>query len=420
MRFPPFQDLDQEQRFVYGDAPHDQNILVIGAPGTGKTIMAIHRALKLKELGKNPKLIMYGRVLSRYTNSGESETEIKTQTMHQWIDEWWSSSSLFHRLKAPRKEGSKFDIDWIEIFSKIKLIKDKDKLAELNWGHLIIDEGQDFEKDMYITFHNLSNHFKNYGLDCVITVFADENQRLDELKNSSIEDIQSALRIKENDEIKKKFYLRKNYRNTSQVHTFSKSFQVYNRSYEEISPSKEGPLPDVLLCKKDDDKLEFIKRKVQNTSGKQIGIIIEGTQNNVFAVSKEMEKKLKSSNFKIQTYISGWRNYSSNKLDFNSNNTITILHKRSAKGTEFDIVIILGLENENYEDSEGHNQKMSLYVTSSRPRDELIILFSKVSEDSSLPSLMKIFPKKEDKICNYRGLGTLRLHTDKLLQKLNN
>ena len=38
MRFPPFEDLDEEQRHVYGFAPVDENILIVGAPGTGKTI----------------------------------------------------------------------------------------------------------------------------------------------------------------------------------------------------------------------------------------------------------------------------------------------------------------------------------------------------------------------------------------------
>ena len=50
----------------------------------GKTIMAIHRVRCLK-LGKEPILIMYNRVLNRYTNSGQKDTGVKTLTMLEII-----------------------------------------------------------------------------------------------------------------------------------------------------------------------------------------------------------------------------------------------------------------------------------------------------------------------------------------------
>jgi len=180
MRFPKIIDLDQEQRQVFNNAPSDKNIVITGSPGTGKTIMALHRAMKLAQLGKKPHLIMYNRVLAKYTNSGESKTDVKVSTMHKWIYDWWKGAAILKGKKLPMVIIDKYNkkFDWKAIFQEIIQINNKKDLEELNWGHLLIDEGQDFEEEMYFTLNALSGHFKSYELECMITVFADDNQRL--------------------------------------------------------------------------------------------------------------------------------------------------------------------------------------------------------------------------------------------------
>ena len=167
MRFPSLDDLDREQKTIYGHAPHDENILVVGPPGTGKTIMAIHRAMKLKDLNKNPTLIMFNRVLNRYTNSGQSQTNVKTSTMHKWASDWWRDSGFSGPLpKTKKSDGSidNFSIDWKEVFSQAAIRQANNDLKRISWGHLIIDEGQDFEKDMYWTLSNISQILKSKGI----------------------------------------------------------------------------------------------------------------------------------------------------------------------------------------------------------------------------------------------------------------
>jgi DNA helicase IV len=74
MRFPKLTDLDAEQKAIYNGAPPAESILVIGPPGTGKTVMAFHRAAFLQALSKrkadkalDPRVIMYNAVLATYT-----------------------------------------------------------------------------------------------------------------------------------------------------------------------------------------------------------------------------------------------------------------------------------------------------------------------------------------------------------------
>ncbi|MCO6690356.1 PhoH family protein [Pseudomonas shirazica] len=45
-------DLDKEQKEIYHGAPPTDSILVVGPPGTGKTVMAFHRAAFLQVLAR--------------------------------------------------------------------------------------------------------------------------------------------------------------------------------------------------------------------------------------------------------------------------------------------------------------------------------------------------------------------------------
>jgi superfamily I DNA/RNA helicase len=112
-------------------------------------------------------------------------------------------------------------------------------------------------------------------------------------------------------------------------------------------------------------------------------------------------------NYSVQCYISGDREFHYNKLNFEATNTVTILNKMSAKGTEFDVVYYVGLESQDYHADDGFVQKMAVYVMSSRPRNKLTICISGINNKDDLPSVIKIFPKTGSDLCRYIGLGDL-------------
>ena len=415
MKFPSFAELDTEQQRIFTDAPTDNNMVVIGAPGTGKTIMAIHRAMKLTELGQTVSVIMYNRVLVRYTSSGASKVDTLTvSTMNKWIDTWWTSISCFSEPHAPTIEGDKWTHDWQTILKRIVQIKDKVQLQEVSWGHLLIDEGQDFPDEMYFYLSQISIHLKAHNITSLITVFVDDNQRLEINKTSTIDQIVASLGIRK-DSNSQKFKLTKNFRNTLEIAKFAQTFEVGNQSGLSELPKTRGDKPRVIMSDSYDKILDFTIRKINSSLGLQIGIITEGTTKDVAKIYYSLNKKLHKS-ITLQAYIYNDKKFSDQALDFESKNTVTILHKMSAKGTEFDLVFYLGLESQNIQTTEGINEKMSLYVMSSRARAELFILLASIAVNEPPPDFLYLFPKLKADLCRYIGLGDLRGQENSIIQ----
>ncbi len=104
-------------------------------------------------------------------------------------------------------------------------------------------------------------------------------------------------------------------------------------------------------------------------------------------------------------YVNGDKNRRASDLDFESTDTITILHQQSAKGLEFDIVFFVGLQRMDMGVSGGLNERMALYVMCSRARSELFLAFSELDASAAMPAAMALMPPPSTKLCNYVGLG---------------
>ena len=66
MRLPTYDEIsrDDEQLNVY-ETPFDESLFVVGPPGSGKTVLAVHRAQMLANAGNTVVLITYSRMLRR-------------------------------------------------------------------------------------------------------------------------------------------------------------------------------------------------------------------------------------------------------------------------------------------------------------------------------------------------------------------
>jgi superfamily I DNA/RNA helicase len=84
-----------------------------------------------------------------------------------------------------------------------------------------------------------------------------------------------------------------------------------------------------------------------------------------------------------------------------------VLHTQSAKGLEFDLVFFVGMERMSLDSSGFYNERMALYVMSSRARSELYIVFTEVDPRAELPASTALLPRPSTKICRYVGLGAL-------------
>ncbi len=430
MKLPPYNELDTIQKSIFTEDNKDKNILVVGPPGTGKTIVAFHKALLLEKMGKKVVFIMYNKVLLKYTKSTNINTNIYLSTMNSWISKMWSKSKILKGWNAPTIDDEKYMIDWLKVYNEIKLIKNKSDLKQINWGHIIIDEGQDFPEEMFFCLNYLTSHFKKFGLESSLTVFADENQVIYKDTNSRISSIEEHLGIVDGDN--RKFCLTKNFRNTYQIANFAKHFMNADYYGRPITlPKRKGGRPGILLYprqSKNENKTLFklenpifyksIKLLIEKNPNKKYAIIIDGKNNDLENVHSSLTKLFDETEFKVQGYINKHPRFefSVENLDFISDNTITILNKKSSKGTEFDIVFFIGIEQTKYDHSEGVDVMKNLFVISSRAREQFYIIFGIVDEKKGLPAITKILPNPEDEISRFQFFGTsLKSKADEIL-----
>lgn len=406
MRFPSLSDLDREQRRIYGDAPSDGAILVVGPPGTGKTVMAFHRAQKLGKLGQEPHVIMFNKVLAKYTSTRSNVApDVGVSTMHSWVGKWWRRATGSPR--PPMVTGERWAHDWPEICAKALSAFQDGASRKFAWGHLVVDEGQDFPPQMYMALGMMLKQLETQGVPAQVTIFADDNQRLQADRNSRIKDIKDYLFLgAASDRV---FSLRKNFRNTRPIAEFAKHFQVGNESGIAELPDTDGENPQVVFAANDRDIADFIARKAKLNPGKQVGVIVYGgakdvkrAYNQVTARVGELTKPPR-----LQMYLSKHETHTDEALDFESGNTITFLNVQSAKGLEFDIVFFLGMEGMSLDTSGFFNERMALYVMSSRARSELYVAFKDIDPKAGLPASYRLLPRPSKNLCRYVGLGAL-------------
>lgn len=383
MRFPRLTDLDADQKSIYNGAPPAESILVVGPPGTGKTVMAFHRAAYLQTLSKKkvdralvPRVMMYSKVLSTYTTSRDSVAQdVATSTMHSWANGWWRGMA---RSSPPTLPNDEWTHDWQGMLATFAGAPNA-MAAKAHWGHLIIDEGQDFPQAMYLALNFIAtlSHAGCTDSKAAITVFADENQRMNPGANSTIEEIATALALTS----QHIFWLRKNYRNSKQVAQFAKHFYVGLPSGVPDLPSRIGrSKPKVVIA----SNLEVVRSRIAahatNNPGEDIGVLCmrDFVRKKVF---NSLSSRLANGPTIVQTYSNKERkDHPPERLKFDKGGSVTVLNSQSAKGLEFDSVFIVDPFIDNGGAS-AEQAKMQLYVMASRAREYLEVIVMNQPQD---------------------------------------
>jgi len=353
MKIPSYQQLSKEQDAIY-HLPMTGSHLVIGAPGTGKTVLAIYRANLLRKGGVTSQFLVYSKPLTQYLTQATHDMglENQTSTMHSWFWNWYKQT--IHK-DPPQVE--RFVFDWKQILMALGQKQTFEK-----YEHLIIDEGQDFPKDFYTVMRLIANN---------ITVFADENQRITET-NSTIKEIQQMLGIKQIHR------LTKNYRNTRPVAEFASKFYANISSGIPELPTRKGPKPRLSSTASVAEQYDEISVYARNHTDQEIAIFVPKARDQENALKYLQERRVPNP---IQLYQSG--NSKHDEVNFEQPG-IRIFAYKSAKGLEFDAVFLPSVENA-FAAEMTDIQRMQFYVLASRSRQELVLL----QTGSELPPFLR-------------------------------
>lgn len=373
-RLPGFQDLNREQ-YEALQLPDEGKHLVIGGPGSGKSIIALLRAKKLHASNKKYIFLCYNKVLSK-ANQDMIDIELKSKTILKWFYEEYEK--LTGSKTTPKLK--KILPDYTTITKELSKLTISDITT-----NLIIDEGQDMPLSFYDTLTNMG--YVN------IFVVADQNQQITETC-SNIEQLKESLEVEENDVI----VLKRNYRNSPQIARLSNIFYTDKATpFPKSTQNKEGTFLNPILFTYSNfhDCIDVILREADKDVRSLIGVFMSNNihREKCFNSLKEHDIKLDNPRAKINSYSSG---DDTAKLKFDEGGII-VLNDMSTKGLEFDVIYIV-LDKITFSKEKEEIIKKKLYVMSTRASKKLIFFKYKGYQgniEDILPQDEKILTRME-------------------------
>jgi superfamily I DNA and RNA helicase len=361
---PNIQDLSKDQERARL-RPQEGRHLIVGGPGTGKSIIALLRTRRYHR-SSGPQdyvFLVYNRLLleaSKELVSGDVNA-------HPWIS-WFKA--VFKRAlvqSCPVIDGKAYQLDWKGIADAIN---GADEPKPPVTPFLIIDEGQDMPQELYQVLAELGfEHFY---------VVADQNQQITD-DHSSIRDIENALDIEPGDRIE----LTDNYRNCDRVARLALALCIEDLASPCAKLPKGRPCAGapVLVdygknCRWDfETVVERILKLADRHPAKLIGIITPDhyTRERWLERLHEHQVLLDHGRPRIVTYPAG---DSSGDYRF-SEGGIFVINAQSAKGLEFDTVVLADIDRYHchHEDpGQLDDIKRRFYVMVSRARERVVLL----------------------------------------------
>ena len=357
---PAFRDLSDEQTRAITESLEGCS-LIYGPAGSGKTAVTVYRAKTLLDQGKSFQVFLFTQVLLRFISTAAKALDFPTgrvESFYKWV--WQTHKEL---IGTPPGNGGeeKFSASvdaLIQYFQAHPENKPK-------YEYILIDEGQDFKLNVSQLLHMLSDN---------IFVAGDTSQSL-------YVDITDWHQLSEWWKAEQSSILIKNYRNPKTVANIAAVFlnaspieQVQFLESVQDRPSEAKPV--WYQVDSAEEQTQKIKALVDQARGAtRIGILFKEWE------QLEREKsRLEAQGVALQVAYS---NTHQRRASYDFENTsapiLTTIH--SAKGLEFDWVILPDLTTEVWDKTTNDSQQRRLFfVALTRAKSNLYLISQKEQE----------------------------------------
>lgn len=380
--------LQEAARALPKEGPH----LVIGGPGTGKSVLALLRAHRHERDGDDYLFLVYNKLLHQASKQ-QFDGQLVSQQWQSWFMKYFRTKTGERVPMCPADRRGWQLIDWdavLQIIQSHALESD----SELR-PYLVIDEGQDMPKEFYQTLMELG--FENFF------VVADANQQITDENSHPTRDIAPMFLYepqfgpdgspmeddrgvpileRENDRGAKErlIALYDNFRNTRPIAELACAFHTGDLSsppadLPELSAAR-GSVRTPLLFEYSDEDHQFervisrVLKMVDIKPSYLIGIISPNHNVRQHYVSELMRNndQLDHGKPNIQTYDD--RNAS---LRFDEGG-VMVINAQACKGLEFDVVFLADIDGYSYNEQRADQLKRLFYVMVARARERIILL----------------------------------------------
>ena len=295
MRLPTWEELNsQPEQLEVLEHPLDRSLFVVGPPGSGKTVLAIHRAVQAAKASAGDDtvppvaIVTYNRMLRRLLvlmtedlatedlnyedpfgfDNPSPEYQLEIMTMHSFVGRDYRDST---KEDVPTSPHDNYNFIW-ETMLQTLAAHDRDP----DRPHLVVDEGQDIPEGF---FQYASRHVSD-----AMTVFADEDQTLGP-RSSTLAQIKAAAGLAD------PVMLTRNHRNTAEIARLAEHFHRGRLPAAAVVRSPSGPRPRLVRLPDSDSSVTQIANQFENLGG-SIGVIVHrnATGNDLY---RRLEERLR-------------------------------------------------------------------------------------------------------------------------------
>lgn len=350
------------------ELPHTQHQVILGAPGSGKTQILLHRADELRRRLRVPdgrfRILVYTNVLKAYIRSSLDLLSLPLSTVTTFDD--WCKSFYEHHVsqRIPWDRGNdRPDFDAIREAVAQKIASSAIKLPLYDF--VLVDEGQDLPATSFEILRRVARH---------VTVCVDHKQQIYE-RGSSEGEILEALGLRRSNLVLLDAYRCSPYvaRLAAQL-LDSPEREQYLRQVRTHQTERETPLL-YEAASFEDEKRRLIEVLRQRLLTDQRVAVLFPLRRQVFGFAKA----LKAAGIEVEIQ---------NNMDFSSGRPKLITY-HSAKGLTFDSVLLPRLVSGSFDQASPDRIRRLLFVAITRATHWV---YMSTVGNGSLPALSLLQP----------------------------